>query len=53
MGGYSSTPRKAKTTEEGGDGSIHYTASGMQVSEDETKYFFFLLGYRQKNVGEE
>lgn len=32
MGGYSSTPRKAKVSEEGGDESLYYAASGMQVS---------------------
>lgn len=32
MGGYSSTPRKGKTSEEEGDESLFYAASGMQVS---------------------
>ncbi len=32
MGGYSSTPRKGKVSEEGGDESLYYAASGMQVS---------------------
>lgn len=31
MGGYSSTPRKAKTSEEGGDDNLFYAACGMQV----------------------
>lgn len=31
MGGYASTPRKAKVSEEGGDETVHYAASGMQV----------------------
>lgn len=32
MGGYSSTPRKGKVSEEGGDESLYYAATGMQVS---------------------
>lgn len=32
MGGYASTAKKAKTTEEGDDRDLHYAASGMQVS---------------------
>lgn len=31
MGGYASTPRKAKTSEEGTDETLCYAASGMQV----------------------
>lgn len=32
MGGYSSTPKKGKVSEEGGDEGLYYAASGMQVS---------------------
>lgn len=32
MGGYSSTPRKGKVSEEEGDDSLFYAVSGMQVS---------------------
>ena len=32
MGGYSSTPRKGKVSEEGGDDTLYYAATGMQVS---------------------
>ena len=34
MGGYSSTPRKGKTSEEGTIEELSYAASGMQVSPD-------------------
>eukprot|EP00752_Nemacystus_decipiens_P009520 g8509.t1 len=30
MGGYSSTPRKGKASEEGGDDTLYYAATGMQ-----------------------
>lgn len=32
MGGYASTPKKGKISEEGKEGSIRYAASGMQVT---------------------
>lgn len=51
MGGYSSTPRKGKTSEEGGVEELSYAASGMQVSPEwhvqrVTAIFVLLLGRR-------
>ena len=43
MGGYSSTPRKAKTSEEGGVGELSYAASGMQVSGSSMAYVTWAL----------
>lgn len=43
MGGYSSTPRKAKTSEEGGVDELSYAACGMQVSQDSMLYVMRIM----------